>query len=59
MKVEFWKDDAQSDAICTFSFNGWLAAFHINGGGGSNHLLNLKLVPELDPKQFMNVKIGN
>jgi hypothetical protein len=27
MKIEFWKDDARQDALCTYSFNGWIRRF--------------------------------
>ena len=27
MKIEFWKDDSKQDALCSFSFNGWLSRF--------------------------------
>jgi hypothetical protein len=27
MKIEFWKDDSRQDALCTYSFNGWIRRF--------------------------------
>ena len=27
MKIEFWKDESQKDALCTYSFNGWIRRF--------------------------------
>ena len=27
MKIEFWKDDAQTDALCTYTFDGWISHF--------------------------------
>jgi hypothetical protein len=27
MKIEFWKDESQQDALCTYSFNGWIRRF--------------------------------
>ena len=36
IKVEFWQDEKQQDAICTYSFQGWISGFHTSGGGGSN-----------------------
>ena len=27
IKIEFWKDESQSDALCTYSFNGWVRRF--------------------------------
>jgi hypothetical protein len=27
MKIEYWKDDSRQDALCTYSFNGWIRRF--------------------------------
>lgn len=27
IKIEFWKDETQQDALCTYSFNGWIRRF--------------------------------
>jgi len=27
MKVEFWKDESHQDALCSYSFNGWIRRF--------------------------------
>lgn len=27
MKIEFWKDDAHQDALCSYSFKGWISRF--------------------------------
>lgn len=27
IKIEFWKDESQQDALCTYSFNGWIRRF--------------------------------
>ena len=27
MKIEYWKDDSRQDALCTYSFNGWIQRF--------------------------------
>lgn len=27
MKIEFWKDDSHQDALCSYSFNGWIRRF--------------------------------
>lgn len=59
MKVEFWADESQQDAICTYSFRGWISAFHATGGGGGNHTLALTLAPELDKQQYVNLTMGN
>ena len=59
MKVEFWTDDSQTDAICTYTFRGWVSAFHTTGGGGSNHTLTKTFTPELDPQQYVKIEMGN
>ena len=59
IKLEFWQDDAKQDALCTFSFNGWISNFSVNSGGEGNHLLSLSLQPTLDQKNFVDLKIGN
>lgn len=27
VKIEYWKDDSQQDALCGYSFNGWIRRF--------------------------------
>ncbi|MGD0942056.1 MAG: hypothetical protein ABR905_20365 [Terracidiphilus sp.] len=59
IKIEFWTDETQNDAICTYSFRGWISEFHTAGGGGCNHSLHLTFVPELAQNQYVNIKMGN
>ena len=59
IKIEYWQDDSQTDAICTYTFDGWLNNFAIGSGGGQNHALHLSLQPKLDGKQFINIAMGN
>lgn len=59
MKLDFWKDDSAQDAICSFSFQGWISRFAIQGGDGTNHLLSLSLQPALSEKQFVEFSVGN
>ncbi|WP_419804492.1 hypothetical protein [Terriglobus sp.] len=66
IKLSFWADDAAQDAICTYSFRGWLSSYVTSTGasrggehGGANHLLTLTLQPELDEKQHTKIDIGN
>lgn len=59
IKIEFWKDENQQDAICTYSFKGWISEFITSGGGGSNHTLSMNLVPALDSNNFVDLKMGN
>ena len=59
MKIEYWTDDSQTDAICTYSFRGWISLFSTSSGAGTNHTLRLSLQPALDTKQFIDIKLGN
>ncbi len=58
MKIEFWTDESQLDAICTYTFRGWISAFHNTGGGGSNHTLTMTFTPELDPPAIRQARNG-
>ena len=61
MKVEFWVDEYQQDAICTYTFRGWISSFHTTGGGssGGNHTLAMTFTPELDEKHYVKMELGN
>lgn len=59
IKIEFWQDEKQADALCTYTFQGWISSFVTSSGGSGNHLLSLSLQPALDNKQFINLKMGN
>jgi hypothetical protein len=59
IKIEFWQDESQDNAICTYSFRGWISEFHTSGGSGGNHALHMIFVPELDKNQYVNIKMGN
>jgi hypothetical protein len=59
IKVEFWQDENQLEAICSYSFKGWISAFHTDGGGGANHILHLKLQPTLNTMNYVDLTIGN
>ncbi|MGD0577824.1 MAG: hypothetical protein ABSC08_02735 [Bryobacteraceae bacterium] len=32
MKIEFWKDDSHQDALCSYSFKGWVSRFETSNG---------------------------
>ena len=59
VKIEFWKDDARLDALCTLSFKGWVSSWHVNGGGGDNHILSISIQPSLDQKNYHDLQLGN
>ncbi len=58
-KLTFWSDDQRSEALSEFSFKGWIAHFGIMSGGGSNHLLVIKIQPRPGQNQFVDIKHGN
>jgi hypothetical protein len=59
IKMEFWKDESQKDAVCTYQFKGWISSFSMDGGGGSNHIVNLQLQPALNQKTSSTSPLGN
>jgi len=59
IKIQFWTDESQQDAICTYGFQGWISHFSNSSGAGGNHTLSLSLQPKLDAKQFVNITMGN
>lgn len=72
MKIEFWKDDSHKDALCSYSFKGWISGFHTcnpatgdisgsegNGSSNINHLLVLELEPVLNQQNFKDVTMSN
>ena len=59
IKIQFWTDESQQNAICTYSFQGSIIHFSNSSGNGGNHTLNLSLQPQLDSKQFVNMTMGN
>ena len=62
MKVEFWKDENHQDALCSYSFKGWISNFHTCNpvsGNGLNHRLVLTLEPSLNQQNFKEIRISN
>ncbi|NYF78800.1 hypothetical protein [Granulicella arctica] len=59
IKIEFWQDESRQDALCTYSFKGWLSSFSTGSGGGMNHTLSMSIQPALDMKNFIDLKMGN
>jgi hypothetical protein len=71
MKIEFWKDDAHSDALCVYKFKGWISNFHTaNPAGGDadaqgnaipnlNHMLIMDLEPVLNQQNFQEIALSN
>jgi hypothetical protein len=75
MKVEYWKDDAKRDALCSYKFKGWISRFETGNpvpnaatdgtvaSAGSfpniNHLLTLDLEPAMNQQNFKDISMGN
>ena len=71
MKIEFWKDDSHQDALCSYTFKGWISGFHtcnpatgaVSSGNDSlsniNHLLVLELEPALNQANFKDIQMSN
>lgn len=68
MKIEFWKDDSQQDALCSYSFKGWISAFQTcnpvsqfdNAESDQvNHLLVLDLEPAMNQQNFRDISMSN
>jgi hypothetical protein len=75
MKIEFWKDDAHEDALCSYSFKGWISRFETSNPlplaspqtagatsdplGTINHLLTLDLEPAINQQNFKEITMSN
>ena len=75
MKIEFWKDETKQDALCSYSFNGWISKFETSNPMADsspqttssstipystiNHLLYLELEPALNQQNIANITMSN
>jgi len=67
IKVEFWKDEKHSAALCCYKFQGWISNFEtsnppleMNGSAPSlNHMLVMDLEPVLNQENFQNIALTN
>jgi hypothetical protein len=59
IKLVFWQDDSQSDAICTFKFNRWISHFNISSTESSNPTLSLNIQPAVEKNNFYQIEMGN
>lgn len=59
VRLQFWQDENQTDAVCTYAFDGWISSYMTGSGGGGNHTLSLTIQPALDQKSFINITMGN
>jgi hypothetical protein len=75
VKIEFWKDDSHQDALCSYSFKGWVSRFETSNPHGLapsqsdddhpappanlNHMLALDLQPALNQQNFKEITMSN
>jgi hypothetical protein len=74
MKIEYWKDDAKQDALCSYKFKGWISRFEtgnplptstpegntdMSSHSTINHLLTLELEPAMNQQNFKDISMGN
>ena len=74
MKIEYWKDDAKQDALCSYKFKGWISRFetgnplptstpdgNVDSSSFStvNHLLTLELEPAMNQQNFKDIAMSN
>ena len=74
IKIEFWKDDSKQDALCSYSFKGWISRFETtnlmpdaapqSSGSSSpaatiNHLLVIDLEPAMNQQNFKEISMSN
>lgn len=75
MKIEFWKDENKQDALCSYSFKGWISKFETSNPMADaspqtsssstapystiNHLLYMELEPALNQQNFSGISMSN
>ncbi|HLW83630.1 MAG TPA: hypothetical protein VKR60_00365 [Candidatus Sulfotelmatobacter sp.] len=61
MKIEYWQDEKQQDAICSYAFKGWISHWHTSSGGNgsTNHVLSMSLQPAINSQNFSELRISN
>ena len=59
VKIQYWRDELQQDAVCTYTFDGWISSFTTTSGSGSNHELHLHIQPDVASGTFYKLTMGN
>lgn len=57
VKIELWKDENRQDAICVYTFNGWISNWRTVSGAGGNHTLYLTLQPAMDKQNHQEITL--
>ena len=55
--IDFYKDDAGTDVICSYHFKGWITRYETYTTPGSNGILTLELCPIINQQTGANVDI--
>lgn len=55
IKIEFWKDDSHQDALCSYSFKGWVSRFETSNPSEATRGLNLSTGRKSDSKAFQGI----
>lgn len=73
VKLEYWTDDSKQNALCSYSFQGWISSFHTlnpvgNGTQGANqqgqtsvlnNMMILEITPQLNTSNQPNFTFSN
>ena len=74
MRIEYWRDEAKRDALCTYRFKGWISVFETGNPLPQaaldtseaaaaqlnvNHLLLLELEPAMNQQNFKDIAMSN
>jgi len=52
IKIEFWKDDSHQDALCSYSFKGWISRFQTSNPSDETRAMSLN---NGDAKSFQGI----
>ena len=59
IRIEFWIDAQKQNAVCVYTFRGWIASFITSSNADGNHTLDLTLQAELDKQQYVKITMSN
>lgn len=70
VKVEFWQDGSKQNALCSYSFQGWISGFHTANPAGVmtdvtsqgqvlNNMLVIDITPQLNQTNQPNFTFSN
>jgi len=65
IKIEFWLGLEDENALCSYSFKGWISSLRTSylgrgtPNGGYNHFIAMVLTPDTTQDSFGQIRIGN